>query len=79
MPVTFHIPGVLREFTAGLADLERVSGEMRERRILLRASATADLTNTEAPAGQLLAMAPSYVYSTAACATFVKKIKAKAI
>jgi len=48
----------LREFTAGLADLERASGEMRERRVLLRASPSADLTNTEGPAGQLLAMAP---------------------
>jgi hypothetical protein len=48
----------LREFSSGLADLERATGEMRERRVLLRASPSTDLTSTEAPAGQLLAMAP---------------------
>lgn len=48
----------LREFRSGLADLEIARGEMRERRVLLRASATADQTTAEAAAGQVLALAP---------------------
>jgi hypothetical protein len=50
--------GDLREFRSGLADLERVRGEMRERRVLLRSSAGADQTASESAAGQLLALAP---------------------
>ena len=48
----------LREFASGLADLERVAGELRERRVLLRPTPATDLTPSETPAGQLLAMAP---------------------
>jgi hypothetical protein len=48
----------LREFRSGIADLERVSGEVRERRVLLRGTAGADLSATETAAGQLLAMVP---------------------
>ncbi len=50
--------GELREFRSGLADLEVARGEMRERRVLLRASAAADQTAMETAAGQLLALAP---------------------
>lgn len=48
----------LRQFSAGLADLERARGEIRERRVLLRATpeeAAAD----EAATGQLLAAIPA--------------------
>jgi hypothetical protein len=48
----------LRQFSSGLADLERVRGEIRERRVLLRA-APADVANVdEAATGQLLAAIP---------------------
>ena len=50
--------GDLREFRSGLADLERVRGEMRERRVLLRLTAGTDQTASESAAGQLLALAP---------------------
>lgn len=50
---------VLREFTSGLADLERFSGQLRERRVMLRTNPTAGLaSNNETAAGQLLAMVP---------------------
>jgi hypothetical protein len=48
----------LREFASGLADLERTRGEVRERRVLLRANALPDGTSVEPRAGQLLALAP---------------------
>jgi hypothetical protein len=47
----------LLEFSAGLADLERVRGEVRERRVLLRATPSAAVEN-ETAAGQLLAAIP---------------------
>jgi hypothetical protein len=47
----------LREFASGLADLERTRGEVRERRVLLRATRT-DAAENETPAGQLLAAVP---------------------
>jgi len=47
----------LREFSAGLADLERANGEMRERRVLLRANAAAAISD-ESATGQLLAAVP---------------------
>jgi hypothetical protein len=52
-----HNAGELREFSAGVVDLERVSGEMRERRVLLRANAIAAISN-EGATGQLLAAVP---------------------
>jgi hypothetical protein len=48
----------LREFRSGLADLERARGEMRERRVMLRANPAPDQTAAEAAAGQLLALTP---------------------
>ena len=50
--------GALREFSAGLADLERAGGELRERRVLLRGTPAADLSAVEAAAGELLALVP---------------------
>jgi len=50
--------GDLREFRSGLADLERVRGEIRERRVLLRPNPAADQTASESAAGQLLALMP---------------------
>jgi len=47
----------LRQFASGLADLERVRGELRERRVLLRATPTEADTNENAT-GQLLAAVP---------------------
>lgn len=47
----------LRPFASGLADLERVRGEIRERRVLLRAT-TAEADTNETAAGQLLAAVP---------------------
>jgi hypothetical protein len=47
----------LREFSSGLADLERASGEIRERRVLLRANAAAAISD-ESATGQLLAAVP---------------------
>ena len=47
----------LSEFSSGLADLERVRGEIRERRVLLRTNAAAAVSD-ETPAGQLLAAVP---------------------
>lgn len=47
----------LRQFASGLADLERARGEMRERRVLLRATPVA-ADNNESAAGQLLAAVP---------------------
>ena len=47
----------LREFSSGLADLERTSGEMRERRVLLRANAAAAISD-ETATGQLIAAVP---------------------
>jgi len=49
----------LQEFRSGLADLERARGEVRERRVLLRALPTADISATETAAGQLLALVPA--------------------
>jgi len=48
----------LGEFSSGLADLERTPGELRERRVLLRATPSTDLSASEAASGQLLAMVP---------------------
>jgi hypothetical protein len=48
----------LREFSSGLADLERVRGEIRERRVLLRATAIESTDSAESPTGQLLAAVP---------------------
>lgn len=47
----------LREFSSGLADMERANGDMRERRVLLRANATAAISD-ESATGQLLAAVP---------------------
>lgn len=47
----------LREFTSGLADLDRANGEMRERRVMIRANATAAI-NDEGATGQLIASVP---------------------
>jgi hypothetical protein len=47
----------LREFSSGLADMERTNGEIRERRVLLRANATAAISE-EIATGQLLAAVP---------------------
>jgi hypothetical protein len=47
----------LREFSAGVADLERATGEMRERRVLLRVNAGAPISD-ETAAGQVLATVP---------------------
>jgi hypothetical protein len=47
----------LREFYSGLADLERAGNEVRERRVLLRAT-PADPAENESAAGQLLAAVP---------------------
>ncbi len=48
----------LREFSSGLADLERVRGEIRERRVLLRATASDATESAESATGQLLAAVP---------------------
>lgn len=47
----------LREFSAGLADLERARGEIHERRVLLR-TAPVEAAENETAAGQLLAAIP---------------------
>lgn len=47
----------LKEFAAGAADLERSSGEVRERRVLLRAKATAAVAD-ESAVGQAMASVP---------------------
>jgi hypothetical protein len=47
----------LKEFSAGVTDLDRARSEIRERRILLREKAAPAVTE-ESPAGQLLAMVP---------------------
>jgi hypothetical protein len=47
----------LREFSSGLADLERANGEIREHRVLLRANAAAAISD-ESATGQLLAAVP---------------------
>jgi hypothetical protein len=48
----------LREFSSGLADLERVRGEIRERRVLLRSTAAEATDTAESATGQLLAAVP---------------------
>jgi hypothetical protein len=48
----------LREFAGGLADLERVSGELRERRVMLRTNPSAGPSSNETAVGQLLAVVP---------------------
>lgn len=48
----------LREFSSGLADLERAQGEFRERRILLRAAPSESAQSAESVTGQLLAAVP---------------------
>jgi hypothetical protein len=48
----------LREFSSGLADLERARNEIRERRVMLRSNPTPDASAAEPRAGQLLALAP---------------------
>ncbi len=47
----------LRQFSAGLADLERTRGEIRERRVLLR-TAAGQVQEDETATGQLLAAVP---------------------
>jgi hypothetical protein len=47
----------LREFSSGLADLERANGEVRERRVLLRANPAAAISD-ESATGRLLAAVP---------------------
>ena len=47
----------LREFSAGLADLDRSSGSFNERRVLLRANSSAVIAD-ESATGQLLATVP---------------------
>jgi hypothetical protein len=47
----------LREFSSGLADLDRASGELRERRVLLRANPSTAIAD-ESATGQLLAAVP---------------------
>jgi hypothetical protein len=49
----------LRQFSAGLADLERTRGELRERRVLLRAAPVASMEGDEALTGRLLAAIPN--------------------
>jgi hypothetical protein len=48
----------LRQFSAGLADLERARGEIRERRVLLRAAPEQATESSEGATGQLLAAVP---------------------
>jgi hypothetical protein len=48
----------LREFSAALSDLERVRGEVRERRVLLRTAPEAASESGESAVGQLLAAVP---------------------
>jgi hypothetical protein len=48
----------LRQFISGLADLERVRGEIRERRVLLRATPAEATESAESATGQLLAAVP---------------------
>jgi hypothetical protein len=48
----------LRQFSTGLADLERVRGEIRERRVLLRTTPEEASESNEGAAGQLLAAIP---------------------
>jgi hypothetical protein len=48
----------LRQFSAGLADLERVRGEIRERRVLLFEAPEEAMDNAESATGQLLAAVP---------------------
>ncbi len=48
----------LRQFSSGIADLERVRGEMRERRVLLRATPSDSSESNEAASGQVLAAIP---------------------
>jgi len=48
----------LRQFSSGLADLERARDEVRERRVLLRATAEESPQGDESATGQLLAAIP---------------------
>jgi hypothetical protein len=48
----------LREFSSGLADLERVRGEIRERRVLLRTTPSESTESAESATGQLLPAIP---------------------
>jgi hypothetical protein len=48
----------LRQFASGLADLELVRGEIRERRVLLRAMPADATESAESATGQLLAAVP---------------------
>ena len=48
----------LREFASGLTDLERARGEIRERRVLLRATPADAAESAESATGQLLASVP---------------------
>jgi len=47
----------LHQFSSGLADLERVRGEIRERRVLLRTT-PGEAAENETPTGQMLAAIP---------------------
>ncbi len=48
----------LRQFASGLSDLERVRSEIRERRVLLRATPVDATESAESATGQLLAAVP---------------------
>jgi hypothetical protein len=48
----------LRQFSSGVADLERTRGEIRERRVLLRATPAETTGSDESATGQLLAAIP---------------------
>jgi hypothetical protein len=48
----------LRQFSSGLADLDVTSTELRERRVLLRATPAEATESIETPTGQLLAVIP---------------------
>jgi hypothetical protein len=48
----------LRQFSAGLTDLEHARGEIRERRVLLRATPSDAMESAESATGQLLAAVP---------------------
>ncbi|HVO99565.1 MAG TPA: hypothetical protein VMT15_15950 [Bryobacteraceae bacterium] len=50
--------GELRQFSSGLTDLESARGEIRERRVLLRATPSASSESAESIAGQALAAVP---------------------
>ena len=50
--------GDLRQYSAGLADLERARGEIRERRVMIRVTPSEASENAETTTGQMLAAVP---------------------